>query len=147
MVSKEQATKVLHEALKTDCDFAELFYEDTISNTLEMNGKEVTKANCKNIYGVGLRLLKDEQEVYGYINEDSDEALLKLVNDLSQSFNGENQNISFELQYEDMRKHHLAKIKEISNEKKVSYLQRVSKSVKFSNGLFRGDYANNCSTY
>ena len=89
MISKNLAKKVLNVALATGGDFAELFLEDTVSNTLSRDSLEaINNANSQVTYGAGLRILKGLQSVYGYTNDLSKEGLLKLAESLSCRFEG-----------------------------------------------------------
>ena len=89
MVSKKLAIEVLNEALATGADYAEIFYEDSHAYSLSIeNGKvETSTSNVAN--GVGLRLLKDNQCVYGYTNDLSKKGLVSLAQSLRSSFKGE----------------------------------------------------------
>ena len=66
MITKEIAKKVFDEALSTGADFAELFCEDTYENSIQMLSGKIENASTKHKYGVGLRVLLDLQELYGY---------------------------------------------------------------------------------
>ena len=89
MISKKLAIDVLNEALSTGADYAEIFYEDSHSrNVLIENGK-VEGSSSNSLCGVGLRLLKDNQCVYGYTNDLSKKGLFALANSLNKSFKGE----------------------------------------------------------
>ena len=89
MVSKKLAIEVLNEALATGADYAEIFYEDSHAYSLSIeNGKvETSTSNVAN--GVGLRLLKENQCVYGYTNDLSKKGLVSLAQSLRSSFKGE----------------------------------------------------------
>ena len=91
MVSKKLAIEVLNEALATGADYAEIFYEDSHAYSLSIeNGKvETSTSNVAN--GVGLRLLKENQCVYGYTNDLTKKGLVALAQSLRASFKGERQ--------------------------------------------------------
>lgn len=86
MISKKLAIIVLNEALSTGADYAEIFFEDSnyYSSSIE-NGKVETSSSGSTC-GVGLRLLKNNQCVYGYTNDLSKKGLLTLANSLNKSF-------------------------------------------------------------
>ena len=86
MLSKELCTKVLEKALKTGGDYAEIFAEDTYDETVAMLLGEVSDINVSNTYGLGLRILKNNEEVYGYTSDLSEESLLKLAENLAVRF-------------------------------------------------------------
>lgn len=89
MISKKLAIDVLNESLATGADYAEIFFEDsnTYSTSLE-NGK-VDTSTSGSICGVGLRLLKENQCVYGYTNDLTKKGLFTLANSLNKSFHSE----------------------------------------------------------
>ena len=89
MVSKKLAIDVLNEALATGADYAEIFYEDSRDYSLSIeNGKvETSNSNLRN--GVGLRLLKENQCVYGYTSDLTRKGLVALAQSLRASFHGE----------------------------------------------------------
>ena len=89
MLSKKLAIEVLNEALATGADYAEIFYEDSHSTGLSIENGKVETASSNAMCGVGLRLLKDNQCIYGYTNNLSKKGLLDLANSLNKSFNSE----------------------------------------------------------
>ena len=89
MLSKKLAIEVLNEALSTGADYAEIFYEDSHSSSFSIENGKVETASSNSMCGVGLRLLKENQCVYGYTNNLSKKGLLDLANSLNKSFHGE----------------------------------------------------------
>ena len=87
MISKKLAIDVLNEALATGADYAEIFYEDSHTHGVSIENGKVEASNSNSLCGVGLRLLKNSQCVYGYTNDLSKKGLLALANSLSKSFN------------------------------------------------------------
>lgn len=86
MISKKLALEILNLGLSTGADYAEIFYEDTNTYSLNIdNGKVETSTNV-NSNGVGIRLLKNLQSVYGYTCDLSKKGLLALALTLSKSF-------------------------------------------------------------
>ena len=97
--------EILLTCLQTGADFAELFIEKSINNNFEMTKGAITKANTNYLNGVGVRILKDHEEVYGYTNSVHFEMVNQLAHQLASSFNGNPQAISFELQEKNMLLH------------------------------------------
>ena len=89
MLSKKLAIEVLNEALSTGADYAEIFYEDSHSSGFSIENGKVETATSNSMCGVGLRLLKENQCVYGYTNNLSKKGLFDLANSLNKSFQGE----------------------------------------------------------
>ena len=67
--------------------FSEIFLEDTYSGRITVNNGDVISAGGGNTYGVGVRLLKGIDEVYGYSNDTSYRSIEKLMTTLRGSFN------------------------------------------------------------
>lgn len=86
MISKKLAIDVLNEALATGADYAEIFFEDSHSSGLTIENGKVEVASSNSMCGVGLRLLKENQCVYGYTNDLSKKGLLNLAKSLNKSF-------------------------------------------------------------
>lgn len=128
MISKEVATKVLNACLATGADFAEIFYEVKKTNVIVMVSKMIKNSDTSVITGVGIRILKDLQEVYGYTNEVNEESLMELATNLASSYNGEPLGIKFDLTYTETPK--MSTItrysKDIPNSEKVKYLSTIS---------------------
>ena len=89
MISKKIAIEVLNAALSTGADYAEIFYEDSHSHGVMVENGKVETSSSNSLCGVGLRLLKENQCIYGYTNNLSKKGLLELANSLNKSFHGE----------------------------------------------------------
>lgn len=87
MISKSDLEKLLQLGLNTGADFSEVFIEDTNSNNIRVFNGEVTNISYGNLHGVGVRLIKGIDEVYGYSNEVTYETIENLMINLSKSFN------------------------------------------------------------
>ena len=91
MVSKKLAIEVLNAMLATGADYAEIFYEDSHSYALSIENGKVSTSSSSLLNGVGLRLLKENQSVYGYTSDLTKKGLLSLAESLRNSFKGERQ--------------------------------------------------------
>ena len=89
MISKSLAISVLNVALETGADYAEIFYENSSANGLSIENGKVNVASSNITSGVGLRLLKENQCVYGYTSDLTKKGLLALANSLNKSFHGQ----------------------------------------------------------
>ena len=88
MISKKVAIDVLNAGLSTGADFAEIYIEEKLSNSINIDNGKVENSVVGKTYGAGIRLLKNFRSVYGYTNDISRNGLLKLANSLSASFDG-----------------------------------------------------------
>lgn len=91
MISKKIALEVLNKALETGGDYAEIYYENTSAYSLVFENGKVDKSNNSYLHGVGLRLLKENRQIYGYTNNLTKKGLLALADKLSKSFTGDRQ--------------------------------------------------------
>lgn len=89
MISKTLAIKVLNEALKTGGDYAEIYFENSISQSISLENGKVEGVSESQGYGVGLRILKGLKSVYGYTSDLSSKSLLSLASKLAASYEGE----------------------------------------------------------
>ena len=85
MISKKLAKQVLDICISTGGDFAEIFAENTYSQVIRMANGKVLEAVNGNTYGVGIRILKGLEEVYGYTNDVTSKGLKKLATSLASS--------------------------------------------------------------
>lgn len=76
MISSEIASKVLSRCLITGGDFAEIFEEDTISNSIELIDEKIENALGGRSYGIGIRIFKGLKSVYAYTNNNTLSSLL-----------------------------------------------------------------------
>ncbi len=86
MISKSIAAKVLNLATATGADFAEIYLEETLSNSLALENGAVETSTSNLAYGAGIRLLNKLQSVYGYTNDISLRGLSALAEALAKSF-------------------------------------------------------------
>jgi len=68
--------KVLAEALAKGGEFADLFFEHTISNNLILEDGKINRAACDVALGVGIRTVKGDQVGYGFTQELSEKSML-----------------------------------------------------------------------
>ncbi len=69
MLSNLLVSDILNEALRTGGDFAELFLEDKRSTSIRMLNGVVDDSMSGRDFGIGIRLLRGHQAVYGYTND------------------------------------------------------------------------------
>lgn len=132
MFTKDVAKVVLTECLSTGADFAEIFFEDTYEGTIQMISGKIEKASTKHVYGAGIRILKEFQEVYGYTSDCTEAGLMKLAKKLKGNYNEKPLGVEFELVEEDAPKN-CVDIKRVSKDvpldEKIQYLRVVDKTI------------------
>ena len=75
MLNEQTAARVLAAALETGGDFAEIFYEDTQTASLQMLSARVEEAVAGRDHGAGIRVFREFGSVYVYTNDTSLEGL------------------------------------------------------------------------
>ena len=66
MLSREVAQKVLRRCLITGGDFAEIFEEDSLDNSISILNGKVENSIGGRAYGIGIRIFKGLKSVYAY---------------------------------------------------------------------------------
>ena len=82
MLGKETLARYLSLCLMSDADFAEIYEEEEVSETLNSLNAEVESVNRTLKSGAGIRLYRGVQSVYGYTNHTDDEHLIPMIGDL-----------------------------------------------------------------
>ena len=76
-VTHKQLQKVLAAALEKGADYADLYFEHTVSNAASLQDKQVNSAFSNISFGVGVRVLKGEQTGFAYAENTSMESMLR----------------------------------------------------------------------
>ena len=76
-VDQKLLNKVIAAAMEKGADYADLFFEHTLSNNSSLEDKKVNSAYSNIAYGVGIRVLKGDQTGYAYSENVTEEAMLK----------------------------------------------------------------------
>lgn len=76
-VSPELLKKVISAALKKGGDYADLYFQHSLSNYCSLEDGKVNQANSDIGYGVGIRVLKGDQTGYAFTEIITPEAMLK----------------------------------------------------------------------
>ena len=88
-ISKKNAIAILNAGLATGADYAEIYYQDNRTHGYARRYKKVHAVSGGRTCGIGIRLLKGLQCVYGYTSDLSFKALLNLASSLALGFEGE----------------------------------------------------------
>lgn len=87
MISNKLALEIINIALSSGGDFAEIYLEEASSTSISIENTKVESYSSPTKVGVGIRILKNFQSVYGHTNDLSKKSLLTLTKDLSLRFN------------------------------------------------------------
>ena len=128
MLEKRELEKLLSLCMASEADFAEIFEEVTKSETVEMLNGDVENVNATTVNGVGIRLYKGLQTVYAYSNENTEEALLPLIEDLRSSIGKKEEGKNVVLERVEYENRHPVKVPYTSVELKdrISLLKRAN---------------------
>jgi TldD protein len=132
MLERKLITKVLEEALTTNADFSEIFIEDKSQSSASMLSSKVERVHNAKTFGIGIRVAKGFHAVYGYTNSDSEQDLLKLANDLAQSFPGNQEKRTVKLNDMKVGTSHQSKIlpSTVEMNEKIKLLKRADKAAR-----------------
>ncbi len=97
MLEKQLIERLINTALESTADFAEVFIEDKMQSAIMMQSNTVEQAINNKTYGIGIRVAKGYQSVYGYTNSKNFDDVLKLTKDLAKSFEGKRVRETIEL--------------------------------------------------
>ena len=106
MLTKEIIDRVLTAALAAGGDFAEIYAENTLKNTLEIIDARVDSALCARNYGVGIRVLKGNKCVYASTNDISEKTLTQLATQLASTLKTDEYHTSAAVVRQDFRSSH-----------------------------------------
>ena len=94
MIKKEVAMEVLAKCLITGGDFAEIFEEDSISNSIGLIDGKVENALGGRSYGIGIRIFKGFKSIYAYTNDNSLSGLLNTAYKSAKNYSNEISQVS-----------------------------------------------------
>lgn len=97
MLPKSLIKDVLGRALSSGGDFAEIFVEDKISNSLSMIDGKMEKIVSGRDFGVGIRIFKGFRCIYVYCNDSSRNALLECAEKAASALGQMNNDLSINL--------------------------------------------------
>lgn len=131
MLGIKECEQLLSRAMSSQADFAEIFEEEGMNESIVLLNEKVESMNSTSRSGLGIRLYKGVQSVYGYSNETDMDSLLAMVDDLAQAF-GVSEQKSITLVETKVKNKHLVKIEpfEVSLEEKIELLQRAYNAAK-----------------
>ncbi|MBS3810330.1 MAG: TldD/PmbA family protein [Halanaerobiales bacterium] len=126
MLSKSLLENIIDTALSEGGDFAEIFVEDKITNSINLINGKIDSANTGNDYGVGIRVIKDTNEIYVYTNDDQKDNLLKLAKKAAGMFKKADLKSS-RLRFADYDNLHPVKIypADLNQTEKVEFIRRA----------------------
>lgn len=132
MLSEVLIKDVLDEAMSLGADFAEIYVEQTDSQSIDMIGGKVDQANRGQDYGVGIRLFQGTNSVYGYTNDSSRENLLKTAREIASALVGEVITKPINLTRHHLINHHIIQtdLNDVPASRRIDKMRQVSEAIK-----------------
>lgn len=132
MLSKPLLERVLHQALSTGGDFAEIFVEDKYATNLGLVGGKVETGMSGRDYGVGIRIFKQTNYVYAYTNDDSEANLLRVARTAADALSGTKMDLVLDLTSKEIvNRHRIVKYPgDVPKSDKVTHMLRAYHAAK-----------------
>lgn len=92
MLKKEKLQEYLSRCMNSQADFAEIFEEEGTTESISTLNAKVENVNRVVRGGIGIRLYKGIQSVYGYSNDTDETSLIAMIDDLRAAFGIEDKN-------------------------------------------------------
>ncbi|MBT3385759.1 MAG: TldD/PmbA family protein [Prolixibacteraceae bacterium] len=130
-VSTEMLQKVIATAMNKGGDYADLFFEHKISNSLGLEDGKVNKAYSNIDYGVGIRVLKGDQTGFAYSESISPDEMLNAAK-MAANIANSNASISMGEVNEKIPSSYypiLNKWEDVSVKDKVPFVQKINDKV------------------
>lgn len=86
MLKKEQLESYLQKCLELGADFAEIYEEESTTNTITMQNSKIDSIKTNISKGIGIRLTNNNDKVYGYTNHLDDLSIISLIENLTSNF-------------------------------------------------------------
>ncbi len=128
LVSQSSISEVISEGLALGADFVDVFIEKTQNENLTFKSSKISDIQSGTLFGVGIRLIKGDQVLYGYTNSSQKDELLRITRMLGKRFQTQkhSQTVSFEnLKYPEIG---MLKVKSVSLEEKIRLMTELDVS-------------------
>lgn len=128
LVSQAVIADVIATGLALGADFVDVFIEKTQTENLTYKNSKVSDIQSGILFGIGIRLIKGEQVLYGYTNSHEREELLRVTTLLGKRF--KSQSTSQTVNFENLAYPQIGKLrdKEVSMEEKIAKLTYLNEA-------------------
>ncbi|TDX59028.1 TldD/PmbA family protein [Orenia marismortui] len=130
MLSHKLIKQILQVSLENGGDFAEIYFEDSISNVMTLENSKIEKVKTGYDLGVGVRVLTGDKVSYAYTDDLSKESLLQVAKVAGAASRGKSK-----VSVVDLRKGNLAMIhsikkrpEDIAKVKKAAIMQKANQA-------------------
>jgi len=129
MLSKKELQQILHEALNTGGDFAEIFIERSSVARIACEDNKIERIASGTDYGAGVRIICGEETSYACTSDVSFKALKEAADYASRSINGKAKKAKFELKPTLSNLNYPIKIRpdSVSTQEKVALVETANK--------------------
>ncbi len=131
-VSEADLKKVLSAALEKGGDYADLFFEHTISNNIRLMDGAVNNSYSNIDYGVGVRVLSGDRSGYAYVENSTLEEMLKAARTAARIASANKGNKPLNLTEKVLKKNYYtvsSPWEEVNLKDKMPYLQRLNERI------------------
>lgn len=131
-VSEADLKKVLAAALEKGADYADLFFEHTITNSIHMMDGEVNNSHSNIDYGVGVRVQIGTQRGYAYVENFTLEDMLQAARTAACIASADKGNKPLNLTEKELKKNYYSIAstwEEVSLKDKMPYLQKLNNRI------------------
>ncbi len=104
MLKRETINEVLLAALSSGADFAEIYVDNTFTNSISNYNGKIKNLNSGEDFGVGIRIFNGNKSIYTYANSSDRNILIKLASDASRALNGVRKIDIINLEYTPVKK-------------------------------------------
>jgi TldD protein len=134
-VDRSLLNKVISAAMEKGADYADLFFEHTLSNTSALEDNKVNSAYSNISYGVGIRVLKGDQTGYAYSETVNEDAMLKAARTAANIANASAKTTPVDIKEFTPANYYAVKTswEDTSIKDKIPFMQRLN------DGIFAGD--------
>ncbi len=128
MLRQDELERYLNYCMHSEADFAEIYEETESNETIAFLNGKMEDVNQTLIQGVGVRLYKGLQSVYGYSNETDENALMPLLEELVDAVGKKETDADVRLERVTYENRHPVKIdfETVSLEEKGQLLKRAT---------------------
>ena len=127
-VTGNDLRKVIAVALEKGGDYADLFFEHTLSNNLGLQDGEVNRAGSDIRYGVGIRVVSGDQTGYAYVENVNMSEMLNAARTASRIASGSAKTPPVQVDEQTFKNHYpiIQSWEDVSVQAKMPYLQKLN---------------------
>ena len=127
-VTKNDLHRVITAALEKGGDYADLYFEHTLSNSLELQDREVNRAGSDIQYGVGIRVVAGDQTGYAYVENVTINEMLKAARTASRIASGSAKTPPVQVDEQTFKNYYpiINSWEDVNVQAKMPYLQKLN---------------------